>query len=264
MFNEIIAFSLPRIGETDNSIQDRVESSPDGSLVAIADGAGSSLYPRQWAEILVQSFCQTVADPIASLKDSYEEWLQPLQEQWRQYYLEKMRDPNRQWWQVGSQLKDHGAATFLGLKIEATAKEGQQTWQAAAVGDSCLFKLEKKNHQLSVFPSKNSRDFKSITQCFKSLPHYASCPPQFTEGNCQKGDCFLLTTDALAAWLLADYESQGEDWKQLFKLKKQADFMSFVAQLRENKQIKNDDTTAALIRILDRKPSSGRPQSSEP
>lgn len=247
---EILSFSLPKIGELEKNIQDRFESSSDGSLVALADGAGSSLYPRKWAEILVKSFCKNQENPIEIIKQSYQEWLQPLQEEWRQYYLEKLSTPNRKWWQGGSQIKSHGSSTLIGLRLENLENGENRQWQAVAVGDSCLFKLEQEKESFLVFPLKNSQEFKGTTRCFESLPEYKSFPPQFEEGSYEQGDIFLLATDALAQWLLADYENQGQEWKKIFELQEEEDFVKIIANLREQKLIKNDDTTVVIIKEL--------------
>lgn len=247
MAYEIVAFSLPKIGEAESTNQDRFDRSLDGCLIALSDGAGSSLYPGQWAEILVKSFCHGAANPIATIRQSEQEWIKPAQEQWRQYYLEKLKSPKRKWWEGGSQLKACGFATFLGLSLSSNIEKGQ--WQAVAVGDSCLFKLEKKTDNLFVFPIKTAQSFKRTTQCFASLPEYSSFPPQFAEGDYEAGDIFLLATDALSHWLLSDYEHQGEDWKKWFELKSLPDFTSGVAQLRQQKRLDNDDTTMVAIAI---------------
>ncbi|OWY65206.1 hypothetical protein B7486_43180 [cyanobacterium TDX16] len=255
MSYEIRYFSLPKVGELERNIQDRFENSPDGSLVALADGASTSLYPQKWAEILVKSFCQSVAEnPIESIRRSHEEWLQPSQEIWRQYYLSKLQSPNRKWWQGGSDIKNRGSATFLGLQLQNLELQNlehyaKSQWQAVAVGDTCLFKLEQETRNLLTFPLTAARDFKGTTLCFESLPEYASFPPQFTAGWYECGDIFLLATDALSQWLLSDYEAQGEDWKKMFQLQRQQDFDRFINQLRQQKLIKNDDTTLVLIKV---------------
>jgi hypothetical protein len=243
MAHQITAFSLPKIGEADSTNQDRFASSVDGSLIALADGAGSSLYPGQWAELLVKAFCQSADNPIAAIRQSEQEWLKLSQEQWRQYYLEKLQSPNRKWWQGGSQLKACGFSTFLGLRLD----RAQGQWQAVAVGDSCLFKLEKQTNQLFVFPYKTAQAFKRTSQCFASLPEYPSFSPQFVEGQYQAGDIFLLATDALSHRLLSDYEQKGEDWQTWFGLTAGNDFSGAIANLRAKQMIQNDDVTMVLV-----------------
>jgi hypothetical protein len=254
MSYEIRYFSLPKVGELEQNIQDRFENSPDGSLVALADGASTSLYPQKWAEILVKSFCHVAENPIESIRRSHEDWLQPSQEIWRQYYLTKLQSPNRKWWQGGSEIKNRGSATFLGLQLQNLELQNlehyaKNQWQAVAVGDTCLFKLEQETGNLLTFPMTAARDFKSTTLCFESLPEYTSFPPQFAAGWYEYGDIFLLATDALSQWLISDYEAQGEDWKKAFQFHQQQDFDRFINKLRQQKLIKNDDTTLVVIKV---------------
>ncbi len=251
MPNQILAFSIPKIAETEKSNQDSFARSLDGSSIALSDGAGSSLYPRKWAKLLVKAFCSLNNNPIERIGSSYQEWLNPVQEQWRQYYLTKITNPNRKWWETDSQIKKCGFATFLGLTLSNLDVSSTGKWLAVAVGDSCLFKLEKDNNEkLSTFPLGNSRDFKNTAQCWSSLPEYASSPPQFQEGHFERGDVFLLATDALSQWLLADFESHSSEWKKIFELEQQEDFVRIIERLRQEKSLKNDDTTAILIKIL--------------
>ena len=251
MPNQIFAFSLPKIGETDKNIQDRFNISLDDSQIALADGAGSSLYPSKWAEILVEYFCADRENAIDKIRTSHQEWLKSPQEQWREYYLAKLTNPNRPWWQKGSQLKNCGSATFLGLNLSNNNDQQAKKWQAVAVGDSCLFKLDNTTDNLTVFPLNNSQDFKSTTPCWSSLAEYPSGLPLFQEGWYARGDIFLLATDALSHWILADYENRSPEWKKIFQLEKMADFVGIIEGLRQKNLIKNDDTTAVLIKVLD-------------
>lgn len=260
MPNQILAFSLPKIAESEKSNQDSFAHNGDGSTIALSDGAGSSLYPRKWAKLLVKAFCSSDNNSIERISNSYQEWLNPVQEQWRQYYLTRITNPNRQWWETDSQVKKCGFATFLGLTLSNLEVSSTGRWLAVAVGDSCLFKLDKDNNdRLSTFPLDNSRDFKNTAQCWSSLPEYASFPPQFQGGHYERGDIFLLATDALSQWLLADFESHSSEWKQIFELEKQEDFVRIIARLRQEKLLKNDDTTAILIKIADKVPVSSAP-----
>ena len=248
---QLSSFSLPKIGESAQSNQDRYASDATVSAIALSDGAGSSLYPKKWAEILVNAFCNDRDNPIEPIRDSHRDWLSPLQAQWREYYLERLRAPQRNWWEGGSQLKSHGSATFLGLWLPPMpiGIEGG-CWQAVAVGDSCLFQWEHQSDRLRSFPLEASANFKRTTPCFASLPEHESATPQFAEGLYARGDRFLLATDALAKWILFDRERQGCRWKELFDLETDAEFSTTIASLRDAKAIGNDDTTAIVLRNL--------------
>ncbi len=242
---EIITFSEPKIGESSRTNQDYFAFNPEGNLIALSDGAGSSLYPRQWAEILVNTFCRSAENPIEVMKQSHQNWLNLPRQQWQQYYIQKLTDSTLKWWQKGSELKNYGAATFLGLSLHFPS----QQWQAVALGDSCLFKLTVETGDLTVFPQKTAEDFQSVTQCFISSPDITSFPPQLIEGRYQAGDAFLLATDALCQWILRNYENQGQDWQKCLTLRKSEEFSEMLTQLRQDKLIKNDDTTLMIIKV---------------
>lgn len=249
MTRQVSYFSLPKIGERAGSTQDRFASNAEATLVALADGAGSSLYPRKWAEILVESFCGAPENPIAAIQASYVDWLKPLQEQWRQYYLQQLQMPDRKWWMGGSQLKNRGSATFLGLWLSPHSDEPEgRRWQAIAVGDSCLFKWERADDRLLAFPLTRAEDFKRTAKCFESLPEHASFPPQLEAGCYGEEDCFFLATDALAKWILQDREREGGEWKTLLETEASEAFAATVERLRRDRAIENDDTTLVAIR----------------
>ncbi len=207
---KIITFSEPKNEESQRNNQDCFACNPEKTLIALSDGAGASLYPKQWAEMLVNHFCQSQKNPYESLKKSYQKWLKEPQKQWQQYYLQKMRDNNLKWWQKGSEVKTYAAATFLGFSLQKPT----QQWQAVAIGDSCLFHLSAQTGALRVFPEKTSQGFQSITQCFMSSPDLSAFEPQFQQGNYQSEDIFLLATDALSEWILRNYEEHRQDWQK--------------------------------------------------
>ncbi len=253
MSNEVVCFSIPKIDEAEKDIQDTfcISSSRAFSLAAIADGAASSLYPRKWADIVVQAFCCQPEISIEHISKSSQDWLRPLQENWRQYYLSKVSGSRkRNWWEAGSETKDHGYATFVGLRIQHPTSAGERKWEAVAVGDSCLFKIDRKNSKLKTFPLEKSSDFKSVAKCVHSLPEYSSFSPSFIKGLYKEGDIFLLATDALAQWIFKDSSRNGDRWKQIIELTTPEDFVSFINHLRQDNLIKNDDTTLARIKIV--------------
>ena len=245
MSYEIDTFSLPKMGEAVSTNQDRLGHSVDGRMVAISDGAGSSLYPGEWAKILVDSFCE--GDPSLTFSHSQisKQWLPPLQQEWRKFYLDKLRSPSKKWWQGGSNTKSHGAATFLGLALR-----DHNCWSAIAVGDSCLFKYSPLDQRLLSFPLQMSSEFKSTTSCFSSLPEYPSAIPVSKQGSYAIGDYFLLATDALSQCILAGYENKSIDWSQFFEVGCHQDFRDLIVGLRRQKKIKNDDTSLIRVQVL--------------
>ncbi|AFY84646.1 protein phosphatase 2C domain-containing protein [Oscillatoria acuminata] len=256
MKDRIFYFSIPKVGERESDIQDAFSASPDGRLTAISDGASSSLFPKEWADLLVKNFCSSshFAD---SRGTSWQDWLKPLQQEWREFYLNQhSRLP---WYAKGSENKTCASATFIGLKIDPPTQAGEKTWSVIAIGDSCLFQIDRNLENLSSFPLKCSDEFKSVTRAFNSLPESSYHPPTFHSGLYTDGDIFLLATDALSQWILTSYEQQDQRWKNLLSLQNKDEFYKFINQLRSDKQIHNDDTSLAIIKVNTIKQSSGHP-----
>lgn len=260
--NEIAHFTLPKVGEHETDIQDAFDYSSDRSIVAIADGASTSLWPREWANILVEHFCRDNQDSIDCIHQQWEEWLRPLQEEWRQHSLKIKKDSTIPWYAQGSREKDHGSATFVGLKFRPPNQTGERIWEALAVGDSCLFQIKAHSDELIAFPLDKSEQFTTVTNCFHSLPEYKSYPPVFTDGLYEEGDIFFLATDALAEWIIKDCENRIYRWKNLISVATQEEFSNFINQLRDDKLIKNDDTTLLRLKVVI--PQGIKPNSQNP
>lgn len=248
--NGIVHFTMPKIGEQETDIQDACYWSNDGSLAAIADGASTSLWPREWANILVENFCRDNQDSIYSIYQRWEKWLRPLQEEWRQYSLKIKKDPNIPWYAQGSREKDHGSATFVGLKLLPQDQAGEKRWEALAVGDSCLFQIKANSDELIAFPLDKSEQFTTVTNCFHSLPEYKSYRPDFMDGLYEEGDIFFLVTDALAEWIIKNCENHKSRWEKLVSIASQEEFTNFINQLRDDRLIKNDDTTLLRLKVV--------------
>lgn len=244
--NEIDFFTLPKIGEKTEEIQDAYYKSLDSNLAAIADGASTSFLAREWADLLVESFCKH-NEELNTINRHWKEWLKPLQEQWRQYSIKIRTDPNLPWYAKGSKEKNCGSATFVGLKLYPTNQGKQKTWEALAIGDSCLFQIKANSDQPISFPIKKSEDFHTVTDCFQSLPEYNFSEPIYTSSVCDKDDIFFLATDALAEWIFKDLEKGGSQWRKLISITNQKEFAEFIQHIRHEGLIKNDDTTLCRI-----------------
>ncbi|MBC6481069.1 MAG: hypothetical protein GDA56_28170 [Hormoscilla sp. GM7CHS1pb] len=247
--NEIVCFTLPKISEEEADIQDACCWNDDGSGVAIADGASTSLLPREWADILVKKFCHH-NERLTKIRDQWEEWLKPLQEEWGKQSIKLQKDPNVPWYVKGSRDKAYGSATFVGLRLNPTDREGRNIWEAIAVGDSCLFHFKAGINEMMAFPIENSKSFTSVTECFHSLPEYESSVPKYKSGFYEKGDIFLLATDALAQWILKDIEEEGNRRIKLISVNRPEEFRAFIEQLRHDNLINNDDTTMCRLKVV--------------
>ncbi|MDY7006239.1 MAG: protein phosphatase 2C domain-containing protein [Cyanobacteriota bacterium] len=246
--NEIVCFTMPKIGEQEADNQDACCCSNDGSMVAIADGASTSLFAKEWADILVEDFCHRQQESVENLYRNWQQWLKPLQQKWINYSNQIKQNPNIPWYVKGSQEKNSASATFIGLKLHPPNQAGQKIWEAIAIGDSCLFQYKTISNTILPFPISKSSDFTTVTECFNSLPQYNVSQPRYYKDDYDDGDIFILATDALAEWILRDIETKKREGKKLISVATQLEFENFIQNLRHNKLIKNDDTT--LCRLI--------------
>lgn len=124
------------------------------------------------------------------------------------------------------------------------------TWEAMAIGDSCLFQVSNDN-LVAAFPLDHSDDFNSRPILLSTNPadnEYLSEHIIFSEGTVEAGDTLYLMTDALACWFLKDSEQGGKPWE--IKRSSQEDFERWIAKLRKDKLIRNDDVTMLRVEPL--------------
>ena len=259
--NEIVCFTMPKVGEEKKDIEDAYSWSSDRTVFAIADGVSASFLAKDWANLLVNYFCEKHQYSIADICEKYTEWLNPVQQQWRQLYLKIKTNKALPWYAKGSKDKDHGSATFVGLKLLPPNQSGEKSWEALAVGDSCLFKINANlnENEIVTFPLNKSEQFKTVTNCFHSLPEYRSCKPICRSSMYDQGDIFLLATDALAEWIIKDLENSTHKWKELMSANTEDQFIAFIEQLRHDGLIKNDDTTLVRIKVVIPDPAQPKP-----
>lgn len=261
--NKIDCFTMPKVGERETDIEDALSWSSDRTVFAIADGVSASFLAKDWANLLVKHFCEN-HHSVADICERWEEWLRPIQQQWRQLYLKIKTDKALPWYAKGSKDKDHGSATFVGLKLLPPNQSGKKIWEALAVGDSCLFQINANLNKIVAFPLKKSEEFTTVTNCFHSLPEYRSYKPAFRDALYEEGDIFLLATDALAEWIIKDKEKDNDRWKKLISVSTQEEFTNFINQLRHNGLIKNDDTTLVRIKVVIPAPEQPKPPEADP
>lgn len=243
MNNLVYIFSLPKEGELPKNNQDAAYSSDDGTLIAIADGVSSSLFSREWAQILTREFCRDSDISIEKLHKHWHHWLRPLQEYWRNFYLSNVA--SLPWYAKGSADKDHGSATFVGLKIHAKNRYGKGYWEALSIGDSCLFKINSKLRKISFYPQMKSREFRSVTRCISSLPEYNSLMPELWRGEYHEDDYFFLATDAISQWIIESLEERNFD-ESISEIRNYDEFSKFIFGLRAQRKIHNDDTSIVM------------------
>ena len=230
------AYQTVKRGNRDDEMDDAYRMNPGRGCFALADGASESSFAGLWANSLAERF---VAEPPAP-SDSWEEWLAPARDRWRED-VDRREMP---YYAVDKAA--YGAfSTHLGFEMFA-----DNTWKARAVGDSCLFHVRKDELLLS-FPLTAISEFGTAPDLLSSriIPDRSASAGSRIEGEWQRGDRFLLMTDALACWFLQEVmnHTSCRSLMKTLRCPDPAAFSERMAELRRDKILKNDDVTLVIV-----------------
>ena len=138
---------------------------------------------------------------------------------------------------------------FIGLSLHPPG-----TWDALAVGDSCLF--QERPSQFLAFPLAEPEHFLERPFLVPSLieqdPHLRRHVRQ-ERGVSLPGDCFLLMSDAIACWYLAHGRCERDLGKRLHRLMsddRRAELEGLVIEERAAKRLRNDDVAIVRIEVV--------------
>lgn len=261
METTVQVFWVPKEGNSPDEYEDAFSCSPERGYFAIADGATESSFADLWAQCLVQRFTTTPPQGNPPGASALQEWLSPLQKEWHAS-INWERLP----WYAEEKARTGAFATMLGVRFELPkpaakpsflqrlfggdgGKSNSPVWRALSVGDSNLFHI-RNNSLLLTWPIEKAAQFDSRPLLLSSNP--SKNGPVWSEvkcvqGNYQENDLFILATDAIAKWFLQRHEAGSRPWHALTQLKSEDDFAQFVAKLRKDSSIRNDDTTVILF-----------------
>jgi hypothetical protein len=232
------AFALPKEGHKPDEYEDAFAAKL--GRFAIADGASESSFACLWAKLLVEGFVGSKETKVT------QSWLNPLRQRWGT----EVDGIDLEWY--GEEKRLLGAfATFLGLILKKPRNGRNGRWKAIAIGDSCLFQV-RQDQLIHIFPVRRSGDFGNRPLLLGSRSASGKGVISLAKlqiGKWKSGDRFLLMTDALAEWFLRRHEKQHKPWQSLVRCLDQANagLTGFVEQLRNEKEIKNDDVTLLVI-----------------
>lgn len=222
-------------------------SSLGSARAAVTDGASESAFAREWANALVDAFVSRPPDFDTLSEDSLRGWLAPAQTEW---------DAAVPWdrvpWHGEAKARAGAFATLLGVVFETAHDEPERMhWRALAVGDACLFIVRGGELALS-FPLDDAAQFDNNPSLLCSNPANAGDiwnAARLERGACERGDLFILATDAVAAWFLARRAENAKPWETLLGLGL-TDWGAWVEEQRREGLMRNDDATVLAIRVV--------------
>ncbi|MHC1743964.1 MAG: hypothetical protein AB9873_13155 [Syntrophobacteraceae bacterium] len=253
-------FWLPKGGNSLDEYEDAFHLGAKGEVFgdnlpfAVADGASEGMLSREWAKILVQTFCRNKdfrENAMSFLERAYRSW-----NAWIKSYFKRRERQNKpiQWFEEDG-FRNGAFSTLLGLRLIRPGDERTGRWEAIAVGDSCLFHV-RSDSLIASFPLKNSIDFNNspfLIPTNRSKGRNLANAFKGVTGDFSVDDQFYLMTDAIACWFLTEIESNRHPWRILRDFDtedSQVTFQEWVSSLRAAKKMRNDDVTLVRVEIL--------------
>jgi len=250
------ACSLPKLGnspaENEDAFSPEIEqqsfTAQTPFACAVADGATQTSFSRLWARLLVAEAARNFQP------ERLPELIAAAQAKWLGYTA-SVELP----WHAEEKVRQGAFATLLWMNIQppsARSTKNTGAWHALAIGDTCLFQIRKKTLRAQ-FPTLSTADFNNHPWLLSTNPgrntgFWNSLDDLRTSGDWAAGDDFLLMTDALAAWFV--HEQAKTPLSRLLPrllsvLTSTAEFSFWLKRLREDADIKNDDTTIVWIHL---------------
>jgi hypothetical protein len=232
---------------------------------AIADGASEGMLSGAWAKILVELHCR-----FEWAGGSVQKFLESAYGDWKSFTSEYLRGRETrqspvQWYEEPG-FEEGAFSTLLGLTLTGASPDRSGEWTARAVGDSCLFQV-RDNALVRTFPVEHSSDFNNRPVLLASNPDrngQALSAARQMSGTFESGDVFYLMTDALARWALKEEEEGRKPWGVLrdHGTRDTKVFRAWIAALRQDRELRNDDVTLIRIDLPGPRPVGSRPTAS--
>lgn len=234
-------FIMPHIGDMYSQCADRFAISRDGHHFAIADGVGASFFPAIWAEIVSKDFVQhneSFIDGNVLIDEArlIDEWNDKVK-----VATANLSDKEKFLVEMAKDRCDFAACTFVGLTID------KDKWHCQALGDSYLFILNDEYEIIESVASQQGQDFDNFPEYFASYHGKNNGSVLVKSGDVSNISYFVLLTDAISDWFI---KADSNKRKALVELQDPRDFQSFIEAERANNALKDDDTTAVVIKVI--------------
>lgn len=238
-------FLLPKEGSGAEECEDAVAQSADSSRFALADGATEAFDARRWAVRLAETWVGAKSAPLTV--EEFRPWLAEQGE-----WLRASWEGRKLSWYAEEKRRAGSFAAFVGLRLEERGRRVR--WDVAALGDSCLVQTRGGRVETAL-PVSTHSEFNSappLVPSNESVREAALSKLVSAGGEAERGDVFLLMSDALSAWYLESL-SKSDGRAAQFDSLLAASENEALAQLfrgeRESKRMKDDDVAAVRIQI---------------
>jgi hypothetical protein len=253
---EAQTFKLAKDPEHPGEYQDASRADGQRGIAVIADGVSSAIFSAQWAGVLVDAVMAGVPDP--NFTEPFAAWLKQQRGAWTAQI-----DTSALAWFQRAKLPMGAFSTLLWIHVVETDQDqpgafGAYRLLGFAIGDSCLFHV-RRGELVRSFPLKTAAEFQVDPLVLGSVDLKRDHLMQFMalDELCYPDDLLVLCTDALAEWALRSQEAGAPvDWDR-YRTMSEADWQAQIAELRHTRQMRYDDTTLVLLRVLAEMPARG-------
>jgi hypothetical protein len=243
------SFCLHKKGSSLSEYEDRSAIGVQDTClrVAVADGTTEGLFSDVWAELLVNSYRD---HGVALFED---ENLQAIHKKFMHQTCQQIAAmPEIRHWFMYEKLERGTHATFAAIEFT-----NRNTVQMSAVGDSCIFWCDKgrcNKDKMEMFPELSADDFGISPVSICHIPKtWDNLHPKIKSNEITlERDCqFVLCTDAIAHWLVKETSEKNNflAWEEIVRLLDLAAFNLLIEELRESKEIRNDDVTVVIVDV---------------
>ncbi len=243
-------FTLAKDPEQPAAYQDACCLDSQHYIAAIADGVSSALFSGPWAAILAEKVVAECPNPCDA--EEFGAWLRNQRQRW----AESIDTSSLAWFQK-AKLPSGAFSTLLCARVcevenAPSGAFGGYRLVAFALGDSCLFQI-RGGELVRSFPLETSDQFESdpIVLGSVDLKHDHLLEFALLDEMCYPGDELILCTDAVAEWAVRCKEQgDGPVWSDFWQMSED-DWRSGVLWLREQRQMRIDDATMLMLRVVD-------------
>lgn len=244
---EVHSLILPKAGLERSECEDSIGARSSAQRFCIADGATESFDPRRWARLLTKHWVHSNRSLLT--REELKPWLHTLGERFRVHWTKRTLP-----WYAAEKARAGAFAAFLGLSFFGSGDS--VSWQAIAIGDSCLVHTRGERMQFS-FPISDLSQFGSHPMLAPSNHARLDAAMDrvlIKDGQARVGDVFLLLTDAIAAWYLQALDTSpklAQEFDASLASTNDHGLETLISRCRDSGSLRNDDVAAIRIAIRD-------------
>jgi hypothetical protein len=229
-----VSASVPKTGHRDEENEDATAADPARMRFAVADGATEGWQSGRWAQHVATAYVRRPPTPA-----DFPGWLGVVRKHWT-----PPATPGAAWYAEAKQ-EQGSFATLIGVEFRVSEQSPGLAWKAVAVGDSCLLVFRSGAVEVA-FPLASADDFGNRPALVPSSAGVHCPEPEWLAGRAAPGDLFVLASDAVARYLLAN---PGSLWDEIGVSVDSTNPDPLIKSLFALNDLLNDDASVVAIRV---------------